>query len=101
MNGTGKKRPGSLPGASLGEAGAPPALQNLHPENIRARTRASAEAFDELLQARREAEDPARNPGSVGGSSPMPRGNNNPTTSQLDVEFATELIEVGFGGLVR
>jgi hypothetical protein len=83
------------------EAGAPPALQNLHLENIRARTRASAEAFEELLQARREAEELARNPGGVGGSSPMPRGNNNPTMSQLDVEFATELIEVGFGGLVR
>jgi hypothetical protein len=83
------------------EQGAAPALQNLHLENIRAQTRASAEAFDELLQARREAEELARNPGGVGGSSPMPRGNNNPTISQLDVEFATELMEVGFGGLVR
>ena len=70
-------------------------------ENIRAQTRASMEAFSELLEAEREAAELARNPGGVGGSSPMPRGNNNPTISQLDVEFATELIEVGFGGLVR
>jgi hypothetical protein len=81
--------------------GAPPALQNQHLEYIRTQTRANAEAFNDLLQARREAEELARNPGGVGGSSPMPRGNNNPTMSQLDVEFATELMEVGFGGLVR
>ena len=70
-------------------------------ENIRARSRASAEAFDELLQARREAEELARSPGNVGGSSPMPPGNNNKTITDLNVEFATELIQVGFGGLVR
>lgn len=83
------------------EAGAPPALQDLHWENYGAQMRANAEAFNELLQARREAEELARNPGGVGGSSPMPPGNNTPTISQLDVEFATELIEVGFGGLAR
>ena len=83
------------------EAGASPALQKLHWENIQAQSRASMEAFSELQEARREAEALARNPGSVGGSSPKPAGNSDVTITDLNREFATELIQVGFGGLVR
>jgi hypothetical protein len=59
------------------------------------------EAFQELLEARREAEAMARNPGSVGGTAPRPPGNSDVTITDLNREFATELIQVGFGGLVR
>jgi hypothetical protein len=70
-------------------------------ENIRAKSKASMEASADLLEAQREAEELARSPGNVGGSSPMPPGNNNKTITDLNIEFATELIQVGFGGLVR
>lgn len=83
------------------EAKMPQSMLDYMLENIRAKSKASAEAFDELLQARREAEELARSPRNVGGSSPMPPGNNNKTITDLNVEFATELIQVGFGGLIR
>jgi hypothetical protein len=69
-------------------------------DRIRAKARADMEAFKDLLEARREAEELARSPGGVGGSLPMPPGNNNVTITDLNREFATELIEVGFGGVL-